>query len=521
MQSKDSNRPDKSIRKRLEPDRTSEMSIREEIGHLRKALAKAEVILDSLPSDFAIIQSGKVKEITPRGLLRLGYSREEIQGMDFTHLVHTGAQTSLEDGYDRNPGGNGSPEPKEVQLLTKDGGVLSCDLTLYKITYQGRAALLAEMAPSAARRERERSLISANKDDLVANMSSGLVRKLTPSVRALNEYAARMRTRPNGPGRTKAQDRELMTAANELEALTRCLQSLSGEDDGRPRTLPFDLGQVVQEAISHMEGMLNKRARQNAAIHLQCYLRQASPVEGDPEEIRKVVIGLITNAIEAMPEGGDLYITAEENAGYACVYIQDSGTSIAEELLPKVADPFFTTKGRGSDGLGLCLARAVLKKHHGDLHLESGKGSGTTITLRMPLARQGAGQGKLGVKKKKNMWIMIMEEDHLIRELFFQVLSSKGYKVETAETSPECFEKLKNKSFDLVIAGILSGDTQALVRRIRKAAPQTCLALVGEVGDGNRSGRVPRGSVDLLIGKPIDMGWTLNRISEILTGRTK
>jgi DNA-binding response OmpR family regulator len=109
----------------------------------------------------------------------------------------------------------------------------------------------------------------------------------------------------------------------------------------------------------------------------------------------------------------------------------------------------------------------------------------------------------------------------LIRDLLFQVLSSKGYNVESAEAFSECLERLKSRTFDLVIAGTLTGDIQALIRRIRKAAPRTLLALIGELGNGDSSRRFPRASVDLVIGKPIDMGWTLNRISEILIGRTK
>ena len=90
------------------------------------------------------------------------------------------------------------------------------------------------------------------------------------------------------------------------------------------------------------------------------------PVKGDPEELKDVVKRLIRNGLEAMPHGGDLYISAEENAGFAHVYIQDSGASIPEPILHRIMDPFFTTKGKDADGLGLCIARAVLKRHQGD-----------------------------------------------------------------------------------------------------------------------------------------------------------
>lgn len=519
MQRKDSPRLEKSSRSALEPPPGAEerlTSLGEENRELRKSLARMDLLFESLPSVFVVIQEGKVKEITRKGLDALGYRLEEVQGIDFAHLVHPSYQLLFSDCHESELAGG--PMPREVELLTKNGKGLECDLTFHNIHYEDRAAVLAEIAPAAPRRERERNLVMSQKDDLIAMMSSGLVRKLTPSVQALNDYAARLKTR-SGP--TSAPDALLAAAADELAALTRCLEMLSGKESIPSRILPFDLAKVVQDAISQVEEKIQSAGRQAAPIKMQYYLRHASPVEGDPEEVRDVVIGLITNAVESMPEGGDLYISAEENEGYACVYIQDSGTSVPREILPKITDPFFTTKGRGSDGLGLCMARAVLRRHRGDLRLESSTGRGTTISIRMPLSRDGAGHEKTCAKKRKNTWILILEEDSLIRDLFFQVLSCKGYKVETAELFSEAFERLKSRPFDLVIAGTVTGNPRGLVRRIRKSAPRAFLAMIGGLGNGDAPGRFPPGSVDLVIGKPIDMNWTLSRISELLIGRAK
>jgi PAS domain S-box-containing protein len=521
MQRKDFARLEKTNKRTRPAGEPRLASVLRENGELRKTLAKMDVILECLDSGLAVIQGGKVKDITRKGLDMLGYSRDEIQGMDFMHLVDPSHRSFLTEMYERRLKGDSSPEPQEIPLVTKGGEAIPCDLVLHRMTHQGRAAFLAEIAPSGPRRERERNLIAERRDEIIAKMSSGLLRRMAPYVQALNDYAARLKTLPRLPGRSTAADPGLLSVLHELTSLTRRLETLSSEELDRSRVVPFDLGKVVQDVISHVKRDLSLAGRQIAPINLHCYLRQASPVEGDPVEIGNAVAGLLTNAMEAMAEGGDLYITAEENAGYSCVYIQESGTSIPEDLLPKIADPFFTGRGHGSDGLDLCMARAALKRHNGDLHLEGSRGQGTTITLRIPLSRKSERNGRPCVKKRKNMWILIVEEDYLIRELFFQVLSNKGYNVETAEALPECLERFKVRPFDLVIAGTVTGDSQALVRKIRKAAPQVCLALIGELVNEDASGALPDGSVDLVIGKPIDMNLTLNRISELLSGRAK
>ncbi len=362
--------------------------------------------------------------------------------------------------------------------------------------------------------------LTSQKDDLVAAMCSGFARKLSAPVHALTNYLARLKTGSHSGGRTLKTESELVAAAHQLVSLTKCLETLLKEECEQSRVLLFDLGDTVQEAITQVKERLTSGSKRIPPINLQYYIREVSPVKGDPEELRDVVVELISNAVEAMPEGGDLYISAEENAGYACVYIQDRGSSIPAEILPKIMDPFFTTK-EGKDGLGLCMARAVLKRHKGELELQSSQGRGTTATLRMPLFKEGARQGKSGPRKRKNTRILIMEEDHMIRELLSQVLSSKGYHVDAAEAFSEGFDKLKSKMFDMVIAGTVTEDAQAMIRRIRKAAPRVCLALIGDLSDANSPGGVSHGSVDLVIGKPIDMNWALSRISELLCGRAK
>lgn len=374
-----------------------------------------------------------------------------------------------------------------------------------------------ELRKALARKDAILDSLCLHRDDLITAMCSGLARKLQTPVHALTDYLSRSNTRSKSTRSPLKRESALVTAAHQLASLTRCLETLSKQQCEPSRVLLFDIGKIVQEAITQMKERLTSGSSK-APINLQYYLRQVSPVEGDPEELKDVVIELISNAMEAMPQGGDLYISAEENAGYACVYIQDSGSSIPAEILPKIMDPFFTTKD-GKNGLGLFMARAVLTRHKGDLELESSQGSGTTITLRMPLFKEESRQGKPGARKRKNTRILVIEEDHMIRDLLFQVLSSKGYRVDAAETFSEGFEKLKGKGFDMVIAGTVTGDGQALISKIRKAAPRVRLALIGGLGD--LSAGVCGGAVDLVIGKPIDMSWALSRISELLSGRAK
>jgi signal transduction histidine kinase len=113
----------------------------------------------------------------------------------------------------------------------------------------------------------------------------------------------------------------------------------------------------------------------------------------DPQQIEQVLINLIQNAIQAMPEGGKITLAVGEHNHSAIIQIQDTGIGIPEENIQKIFDPFFTTKpiGEGT-GLGLSVSYGIIKNHDGDIRVQSKVGKGTIFTIRLPL-NEGSGNG--------------------------------------------------------------------------------------------------------------------------------
>jgi two-component system, NtrC family, sensor kinase len=106
----------------------------------------------------------------------------------------------------------------------------------------------------------------------------------------------------------------------------------------------------------------------------------------DRNQMEQVLINILLNALQAMPEGGVLRIKAAVVKEHACVTVSDTGKGIAEELLPKIFDPFFTTKGEGAGtGLGLWISQGIVERHHGTIQISSREGTGTTVEIQLPL----------------------------------------------------------------------------------------------------------------------------------------
>lgn len=219
------------------------------------------------------------------------------------------------------------------------------------------------------------------------------------------------------------------------------------------------------------------------------------PVEIDQGQVSQVIQNMIINAGQAMPEGGEVNVHCSNVAREQCrelhlvprdylrITIQDSGIGMADTLLEKIFDPYFTTKQEGS-GLGLAVSHSIISKHDGYIKVESEPGRGTTFTLYLPAERdkefvvavpQEAADEMCGQAK-----IMIMDDDEMVRSVAETMLRYFGYEVIQARDGEEAIvfyrEALESGTpidltiMDLTVPGGMGG--QEAVREIHKIDPQ-------------------------------------------------
>jgi signal transduction histidine kinase len=145
---------------------------------------------------------------------------------------------------------------------------------------------------------------------------------------------------------------------------------------GKPAVSPARIEKVIDDAVAHSVIPEN--------IELTKDVADLPDVQIDTDQIRQVLVNMITNAVQAMPEGGKLAIAAREMDNFMELVVSDTGRGILAEAMGKLFEPLYTTKAKGI-GLGLAVCKSIVERHGGHIEVESNVGKGATFTIYLPL----------------------------------------------------------------------------------------------------------------------------------------
>ncbi len=514
--------------KRIEKIKAENRALRENLAllkkegnNLQKTLRNRDRLFHSIPAGIVLIQKDKIADINEMALDQLGYTAEEAIGHNFLDFIHPDLRPIMRNRFKKRGAGKLEPEEYETDLVNKDGETLCCELRVKRIRHNGRMAFIVNLTRLEKRKERERENLNSKKMEALTTMASGLKEEFSRYFDTIAKNTNELSASAN-PENMKLMEslKEIKDSLGRAWSTNYMLEKISKMGDHKSGMVPLDLKKVVNEAVRLTRPQWKDEAeRSGRKINLKTFLRSVSPIVGDPEEIREVMINLIMNAAEAMPEGGDIYLTTEENAGYAQIYIQDSGVGISDQIKDRIFDPFFTTSGNDGIGLGLSLSYAIVKSHGGEIEVSSQKNQGTIFNIKFPLASQRKTPTTRSMGRKiKDARILIIEGDDIIRELLSQLLMSKGCRVMTADSGLEGLSLLEKKKFDLIITDTETSeiDERILVKKIKRMDPKLPLALITERGTGLKHNRIQRSAVELIIMKPLDMNKVVKQVSEVL-----
>jgi CheY-like chemotaxis protein len=311
----------------------------------------------------------------------------------------------------------------------------------------------------------------------------------------------------------------MMKAGERSRELTQSLLAFSRHRAAQPQVLS------LSKAVAEMEPMLRRLLGED--IELVTHLLQAGgKVQADPGQIDQVIMNLVVNARDAMPQGGRLAIEvaheeltsgyAEKHLGvrsgsYIRMAVTDTGDGIPKEVMPHLFEPFFTTKpsGKGT-GLGLSTVYGIVRNSGGHIRVYSEPGHGTTFKVYLPEAdatETGAPAPRVASATDGSETILLVEDDDSVRELVRLVLDESGYRVLTARSAADALAQCSahRDSIDLLLTDMVmpQGGGRELAERVHKLLPAVRVIFMSGYTEDTalEAGALPPGA--LFIQKPV------------------
>lgn len=318
---------------------------------------------------------------------------------------------------------------------------------------------------------------------------------------------------PEGSSRLADTLKTIRKAAVDGASMTKSIKSYIRNE----KTSTFerlDLPSLIEDCLSFTRPYwLNEPRRNGIEIELVKDLNPVPPIMGSRVELKEVFINLITNAVQAMPRGGQLLFSTtllegdqpeEDRTGehQIVVKVEDTGNGMSKKVVQRIFEPMFTTKGKQGTGMGLSICQSIIHNHDAQIGVESALGEGTTFTLRFQPADDASDAQPFEETpvSETTACILAVDDEPGVRNILANLLTARGHVVHVASSGYDALDILNTTDIDIVFTdhGMPEMNGQQLARVIRQSRPELPIVLV--TGDTAFDDQLEE--IDSVIGKP-------------------
>ena len=449
---------------------------------LRRSEEKYRNILENIEEGyFEIDLAGNLTFFNNSLCKIMGHSAEELMGINYKQYSGPETVEKIIQVFNQISRTGKPLVLADLDINWKDGRVITIDLSASPIKdtqgeiigFRGLMRDVSERKRSEQQRQKlEKKLQQAKKMKAIGTLAGGVAHDLNNILSGIVSYPDLIlmdlpKDSPLiGPIQT-IQDSGKKAAATVQDLLTLARRGVSISEI-------VNLNDIITEYLDSPQ--FAKLKSFHPLVEVQPHLDSALlNLKGSPVHLLKTVMNLVSNAAEAMPEGGQVLIKAEnqyvdkpitgyddvEEGDYVVLTVSDAGVGIPQEEIGQIFEPFYTKKvmGRSGTGLGMAVVWGTVKDHKGYIHVESNPGRGTTFKLYFPVTREQSTENQ-HIQKSVDYQgngesILVVDDIKEQREIASKILSQLGYSVKTAKSGKEAVEFLKKETADLVVLDMI------------------------------------------------------------------
>ena len=464
----------------------------------------------------------------------LGYTAAELIGKHVREIItpdHVPLQRASEERRQQTR----APETLEIRFTRKNGSIMEAVLSVNPTfdeqdNYTGALAMITDVTE---RRRLEQQLRQSQKMEAVGRLAGGIAHDFNNLLTAIRGHTDLLLGDLPGESPLRADIQEIRRAADRAASLTQQLLAFSRRQMLQPVVLEVD------SIMRDLQPLLSRLLPRNVVASVQLNAG-GTRVRADRSQIEQVLVNLLVNARDAMPNGGELRITtsafvmdedfARANAGalpgsYARIAVRDTGMGMDAQTLSQIFEPFFTTKeiGKGS-GLGLSTVYGIVKQSNGFVRATSEVGVGTELEIFLPSVqeplrdqRDAAMQPAHGTGET----ILVAEDEAAVRALTCRILRKRGYHVLEAGDGSEAVELANNYegTINLLVTDVIMPNVggRELSEQLARARPRVkVLFMSGYTDDQLLQRGVLQGGTGNFLEKPFTPDALVSKVREVL-----
>ncbi|MEJ2659554.1 MAG: histidine kinase N-terminal 7TM domain-containing protein [Desulfobacteraceae bacterium] len=438
---------------------TAQHALQESEARFKSLSENAPVII------FSLDINGTLDYVNPAWESLLGYSRSEVAGRPFAEFIQPENDTDIGDIFQCLISGQSPVAELNLRVIHKDGSQRLFNTSASaNSNINGQVIGIIGLAKDVTEEYRlQHQLFESQKMEAIGTLAGGIAHDFNNLLMGMQANLSLMRLETAHTASLQEKIRRIEEQIQNGASLTR--QLLGYARKGKYALRVFDINTLIRDTLSVV-------SRTNKGVVIVQHLSsQPAFIKADQGQIELVLLNLFINAVDAMPEGGELSVTSthikatEESGGltdrnegpFIQLAIRDTGIGMDQNTQARIFEPFFTTKemGRGT-GLGLASVYGVIKNHGGSIQVESFPGRGATFTLTVPATRAERPARSIPAKKAilppKGGTILIVDDEPLILQYCQEMIKSLGFSVFSAATAEEAIHIYQKYNRDIDIA---------------------------------------------------------------------
>ena len=368
--------------------------------------------------------------------------------------------------------GRGFKQPEFLRLSRPERETF-VQVSLHKDMANRRSSLTAVFTDATELKSLEAQFVQSQKMQAIGQLAGGVAHDFNNLLTAITGHCDLLLLRHKKTDQDYDDLLQINQNANRAAALVSQLLAFSRKQTLRPQNLE------IRETLSDLTHLLDRLVGEKVQLRLE-YDPVKRAVRADKRQLEQVVMNLVVNARDSMPEGGEILIStagteicepmlrdrvAVPRGAYVSISIQDKGCGIASDKLQKIFEPFYTTKRTGEGtGLGLSTVYGIVKQTGGYIFVDSSVGQGTIFTLLVPASDLPAQKAasppsdiKLVANRPEGGAVLLVEDEATVRTFAARALRLCGYSVLVAESGERALEIAQNPTvkFDLFVTDVV------------------------------------------------------------------